>query len=733
MSDAAPWEDYQQNQRGPWDDYANPANAPTAAPRGGITGAIAGASRALEANFPFADRAVAGAKTYLPQGYGGTGEDYASNLSKEQLKNEQFSEQNPWTSGLGGVVSSAPLVAAGGSPLAMTLGSGAWGLLGGASSSPDLTNTADTGRRAAMGELTGGALGAAAPLVGKAVGAAINPLAAALRKGPGAAEVAGLGNEVKAAYQNVKDIGASYSPEAYQGLTDKIAADAADADIDPGLNPKATNIIKNLQARSAAKVESGQAVTLSELDKARQFVNDNLSGLPEPKQARFGAIIKGNIDDFIDKAGPQAMAAKEPATAPNFNPPIGADANYVPPGSATPETITGATISAKGRAFDAENHILAMDKAEEALGRDALLGASPADGFRTSTGRIVDRDEATRLSGASGPPGMRAEARNILPPRPTGPAPITLHDFIRGGGGVQDEGGDLRSAGLGSVKGLINPQGRPMDEARRAAAEAGYLGYNTDEAAANSTVPDFIDRVVDHPAYSIHDDEAVASREAYKRAVAARDQARDENMPSQVFPPDQPQAPAVAPEVVPPAPTAADAAGALRNARDLAMRQFKAKALANALSKAEINADVAGTGGNIENATRRRLASILDKEPWSPDETDQINRMIHGTPVTNTLRHLGRFGPKGNALMAALELGSGSPGAISAAIGGTAAQAGEGLARRAGQGKLLATILAGGKSPVMPSYSAGPTRAALAAALAANQQLPHNRGTPQSP
>jgi hypothetical protein len=634
---------------------------PAPAQGGGVMGALKGASRALEANLPFVDRAVAAAK----------GGDYASNLQTERAKNEQFAKDNPATNFVGGIAATAPLWPLGGvggslagRVGATALGSGLAGEVQGISNSPDLTNSAETGSRAAEGFGVGGALGAAAPIAAAGIGRAVSPLASALSKGPGPADVSKLGGDVKAAYQNVKDIGASYSPQQVQAMTDKIAADAADADIDPSLNPKAASVIANLQARSAAKVKSGEAVTLDELDRARQFVNDNLSGMPEPKQARFGQIIKGNIDEFTKNAEPQASQPKGAAAAVDFNPAASPDAGYVPPGSPEPAPVAPSA-----------------------------------------------------------------------PPRGTGKAPIPLLDIMRKYG-LQDEGGDLASMGFaskssggaatkGALKIIDKANGVPMDEGLRIAQELGYM-------EPHETVPDFIDKLGEHPTYSRADQEEVARRAArseFDLGMAPQGALGDEA--SYAPPPLRPApvaAPSVAPDQVPPAPSASEAYGAIQNARDLAQRQFKAKALANALSKAEINADVAGTGGNIENTTRRRLASIMDKEQWTPDELDQLNKMIHGGPVTNTLRQLSRFSPKGNALMGALELaGGGHPGMM--AVGGGAQAAGN-IARRAGNKKLLATILAGGKAPVAPA-SAGPSRAAFAAALAARQQLPQRQNTTQ--
>lgn len=568
---------------------AYPSQSAVPAPQGGgVMGAFKGASRALEANLPFMDRAVAAAK----------GGDYASNLSKEQLKNEQFAEQNPWTNAAGGIVASAPLAAVGGPSfglggLAGRVASAAvpWGAAGaveGASSSPDLTNLPETAKDTAVGAATGGALGAAVPIAGAAVGKAISPLAAALSKSPGPADVAKLGEDVKGAYQNVKDIGASYSPQQLKGLTDKIAQDAAEADIDPSLNPKAASVIANLQKRAADAEKSGKPVTLGDLDRARQFVNDNLSGLPEPKQARFGSLIKNNIDDFIKTAEPQTSEA---------------------PYSALKDQEMW------GESRSPEQHILDAKRNAGEMSNSGLVVAA-----KTGNGAVK-----------YGQPGQ-------------------LHaDLYDPSWDIPEEGAGIKELGF------ARPGGPFMSR-----------------------------------------------KEAFNAAAA--------------------------PIQVSSEPSAADALKAIQTARDLAMRQFKAKALAGALDKAQIRTDVSGTGGNIENATRQRLAAILDKEPWSQDETAQLNKMIHGTPVTNSLRQVSRLSPIGNALTTMLEgggsLATGSPWPAVAAGAGMAAQGAGALARRNAQGRLLATILAGGKVPPSPSYSAGPTRAALAAALAARQQLP---------
>jgi hypothetical protein len=150
----------------------------------GQLGALKGASRGLEANLPFVDRAVAAAKANLPQGYGGTGQPYAETLPAEQAKNAAFAQQNPATNAVAGVAAAAPLATMpglGGGPLWQQalkfglLGAGASGLEG-VSGAPDLTNLSDVGWRGALGAGTGLATGAATPYVGAAVSKAFTPL-----------------------------------------------------------------------------------------------------------------------------------------------------------------------------------------------------------------------------------------------------------------------------------------------------------------------------------------------------------------------------------------------------------------------------------------------------------------------------------------------------------------------------------------------------------------------------
>ncbi len=129
----------------------------------------------------------------------------------------------------------------------------------------------------------------------------------------------------------------------------------------------------------------------------------------------------------------------------------------------------------------------------------AGLGEGPGVLGRQGTGEVSDA--ASVGSGA--------------PQRPTGPAPTSLVSFLQRAGGVKDEGGDLAAAGFNRFPGLVRDGGMSLDRAREAAAEAGYMGGDTAAAMRDTTPNDLLDRLDAHPSYSVHDEDAVAARQAY--------------------------------------------------------------------------------------------------------------------------------------------------------------------------------------------------------------------------
>lgn len=98
-----------------------------------------------------------------------------------------------------------------------------------------------------------------------------------------------------------------------------------------------------------------------------------------------------------------------------------------------------------------------------------------------------------------------------------GRKPVSLLEFLRRQGGLRDEGGELSAMDLGKRRpGLVSKRGKPLDMAREAAAEAGYI-------PPEATLNDFVDAVRREaggaPVYLAEDVNAVAAWNGYEGAV----------------------------------------------------------------------------------------------------------------------------------------------------------------------------------------------------------------------
>ena len=157
---------------------------------------------------------------------------------------------------------------------------------------------------------------------------------------------------------------------------------------------------------------------------------------------------------------------------------------------------------------------------------------------------------------------------------------------------------------------------------------------------------------------------------------------------------------------------ATDAARALKEARGLAAREAKSSKLADALYAAEVRTGATGSGGNVDNASRQRVASLLlDKKRsrgFSTDERKALETVVKGTPVQNIARLIGKVAPTGNGLNLLLQGGAayGSGGAtIPFAIAGSAAKKFADTATSRNIAIADALIRSGGSMPV-PQLSA---------------------------
>lgn len=156
---------------------------------------------------------------------------------------------------------------------------------------------------------------------------------------------------------------------------------------------------------------------------------------------------------------------------------------------------------------------------------------------------------------------------------------------------------------------------------------------------------------------------------------------------------------------------AVQGASSLAEARQLWGRASKLDTVDELLNKADLRAGSTGSGGNIENATRQNLRSILQNKAksrgFTVDEKAALERAVMGSPVQNTLRQVGKFSPVGNGLVGTIQglmaVGTHAAGApmvapviIGGAAAGTAAKYGSEAMQRSAVERLQKLIAAGG-------------------------------------
>jgi hypothetical protein len=96
------------------------------------------------------------------------------------------------------------------------------------------------------------------------------------------------------------------------------------------------------------------------------------------------------------------------------------------------------------------------------------------------------------------------------------------------------------------------------------------------------------------------------------------------------------------------------AASALQRARDLNTRVAKIEAVQGAQLRAKNSTMTAGSGGNIDNNTRREIGKVADRgRNWTPAEAAALERIRKGGTGQNVLRAVGKMSPSGNGLMQA--------------------------------------------------------------------------------
>lgn len=407
----------------------------------GVMDYMAQGARALRTGLPFSDRITAGLGTLY------NGKDYASNLAEERAKDAQLFQDNRVLANLGkgtgslaipmGSIAAIPQGASLG--LKALVGAATGGTIGGVqglSDAQDWTNIPDTAKHVAQGTLGGAVVGGSIPVFARGIGAAYSSVADALRGG--ASGVSG------AAASHVLPAFTADGPQAVTGALQKLGPEGMLADAGPALLGKA------------------QGASLNS-EEGRSILANALSGRNKGANAR----IQGTVDDALGRAEDPVKATQNIL---DHRSQVDAK-NYGDALAGAPPVDTGATLALIGQKLETAE---GMQKKALLNLRDALLQQKETPLFNPDGSPVMTNGPSVR------------NAPRVDPMK--GTKPRNLYDFIRDSGGVNDEHGELEALGLSR---LINPNGRGYDEARRYAAEQGYLGANVDDAIANTYTGDF--------------------------------------------------------------------------------------------------------------------------------------------------------------------------------------------------------------------------------------------------
>jgi hypothetical protein len=159
-------------------------------------------------------------------------------------------------------------------------------------------------------------------------------------------------------------------------------------------------------------------------------------------------------------------------------------------------------------------------------------------------------------------------------------------------------------------------------------------------------------------------------------------------------------------------------AAMIREARALNARSEKAKIVDELMDKATRQAARAGSGGNINNATRQQFEKILNQKRlgrgFTAEEKDAVRQVVMG-PGQKYLRLAGKLSPSGNGLMAALGIGATAANPLMAIAPATGMAAKATVdAMTAKNARLVSELVrAGGKLPERTSEGASRLAQAL--------------------
>lgn len=415
------------------------------------------------------DRARAGMDAIIGKG------DYGSNLKNEQAETGQFEADHPIASpvigGVGGIA--APIGVLGAASKGAGLGAktlygagagvGIGGVQGGLSSH-DWTDIPQTAKDTGVGAGIGGLLGGSLPLAGKAIGSGYNAIANAL---------AGTEGISRGASRHLVEALTADSPQAVQSKIASLGPDAMLADAGPAFLGKSQG--------AALNSDEGRSVLANALTARNEGTNQRILGDvnralgPAEDPQTVTNAIRAQRSELDSKAYPVALTDAPPVKIE----PIIADLT---------EKIAQAPVgSMEHRALTNLQKMLTREEQKSSAVSANVPVAAVAEDATTAALRSKYGDA---VADAYAKQGAKAPAEK----------PQSLLEFIASKGGLGPDAEIEAIGGLGhtvNVEGvgrrkLVKQGGWPLDYAREAAEEAGYLHGNH---KGTSTVNDLLDAI----------------------------------------------------------------------------------------------------------------------------------------------------------------------------------------------------------------------------------------------
>ena len=413
-------------------------------------------------------------------GIGGTFGDYSGNLARQRGEDERLQREAPAANTLAHITGGALTVplgagimgpaAEGTGLLAKTLMSGATGAgigaVQGASDAPDLTNLPDVGKRTAVGAGAGFIGGSALPSIGLGLGKGYNALADALL------------NPRDMSRPAAKELAAALSadtPAAVQSRVAQYGPDAMLADAGPALLGKAQGASLNS--------DQGRSIMASALTGRNEATNQRVMG--DVERVMGPAEDPQTVSDAI-LAHRSAVDSKNYPAALSGAPPV-QTADIL----AHIEDQIPKTVGMERKALENLRDMISTPgekAAAEAGSSVAPAATTKADGLAADVAAI----RAKYGNAAAAAYQRQEQAASQSEP--------SLLEFLASKGGLGPDS-ELQAIGahghVVNVEGagrrrLVKQGGLPLDYAREAAEEAGYLrGQN----GATSTPRDFLDAI----------------------------------------------------------------------------------------------------------------------------------------------------------------------------------------------------------------------------------------------